>query len=108
MTMLTMIGNEEMMIISIRILFILLCLILHSNCLPKWACQTATIFVYLPHYTTCQAVYLKGYLSYSSVIPWLFHRGMTTILIIVSCSETTVTMITIISDEEMMTIVTIA
>ena len=47
-------------------------------------------------------------MSDSSVIPWPFHRGMTTILIIVSCSETTVTMITIISDDEMMTIVTIA
>ena len=46
----TMIGNDEMTIFSIRILSILLYLVLHSNCLPKCACQTVTIFVYLPDY----------------------------------------------------------
>ena len=51
---------------------------------------------------------LNGYLSDGSVIPWLFHRGMTTILTIVSSSETTLTMNRMISGEEMMTIVTIA
>ena len=51
---------------------------------------------------------LKGYLSDSSVIPWLFNRGMTTILIIVSSSETTLTMNRMISGESMMIIVTIA
>ena len=51
---------------------------------------------------------VKGYLSDSSVIPWLFHRGMTTILTIVSSSETTLTTSRMISGEEMMTIVTIA
>ena len=48
----TMIGIEEMMICSIRVPFILLCLVLHSNCLPKCACQTVTIFVYLSDYIT--------------------------------------------------------
>ena len=47
-----MIGNDEMTIFSIRILFILLCLVLHCNCLPKCACQTVTIFVYMPDYIT--------------------------------------------------------
>ena len=48
-----------------------------------------------------------GYMSDISVMPWLFHRGMTTILTIVSSSETTLTTIRMISGEEMMTIVTI-
>ena len=49
-----------------------------------------------------------GYLSDSSVIPWLAYRGMTTILTIISSSATTMTMNTMIGDEEMMIIVTIA
>ena len=48
----TMIGIEEMMIFSIRVPFILLCVVLHSNCLRKCACQTVTIFVFLPDYVT--------------------------------------------------------
>ena len=52
MTMKTMIGNEEIMIISIRIPFILVYLVLHSNSLEKLpyktVCQAVTIFVYLP------------------------------------------------------------
>ena len=40
-----------------------------------------------------------------SVIPWLFLRGMTTILTIVSSSETTLTTKRMISGEAMMTIV---
>ena len=51
---------------------------------------------------------LKGYLFDSSVIPWVFNRGMTTILIIVCSSETKLTMNRMVSGEEMMTIVTIA
>ena len=51
---------------------------------------------------------IKGYLPESSVIPWLFNRGMTTILIIVGSSETKLTMNRMIRDEEMMTTVTIA
>ena len=51
---------------------------------------------------------LKGYLSDSSIIPWLFNRGMTTILIIVGSSETKLTMYRMIRGEEMMTAVTIA
>ena len=46
-------------------------------------------------------------MSGSSVIPWLFLRGMTTILTIVSSSETTLTTNRMISGEEMMKIVTI-
>ena len=110
MTRKTMIGNEEVMIISIRIP--LLHLVLQSNSLKKLfyntACETVTIFVYLPYQVTCQAVDLKGYLSDSSVIPWLFSRGITIILTFVSSSETTLTMNRMISGEEMMTIVTIA
>ena len=51
---------------------------------------------------------LKGYLSGSSVIPWLFTRGITTILIIVGSSETKLKMNRMIRGEEMMTTVTIA
>ena len=47
-------------------------------------------------------------MSGSSVIPWLFLRGMTTILTIVSSSETMLTTNRMISGEAMMTIVTTA
>ena len=43
-----------------------------------------------------------------SVIPWLFLRGMRTILTIVSSSETTLTTNRMIRGEAMMTIVTTA
>ena len=52
MTMMTMIGNDEIMLISIQIPFILLYLVLQSNSLKKFAyntaCETVIIFVYLP------------------------------------------------------------
>ena len=47
-------------------------------------------------------------MSGSSVITWQFFREMTTILTIVSSSETTLTTNRMISGEEMMTTVTIA
>ena len=47
-------------------------------------------------------------MSSSSVIPWLFLWGMTTILTIVSSSETTLTTNRMISGEAVMTIVTTA
>ena len=46
-------------------------------------------------------------MSGSSLITWLFLREITTILTIVSSSETTLTTNRMISGEEMMTIVTI-
>ena len=51
---------------------------------------------------------MKGYLSGSSLITWLFLREMTTILTIVSISETMLTTNRTISGEAMMTIVTTA
>ena len=51
---------------------------------------------------------LKGYLSGSSLITWLFLREMTTIVTIVSSSKTTLTTNRMISGDKMMTIVTIA
>ena len=51
---------------------------------------------------------LKGYLSDSSVIPWLLNRGMTTNLIIVGSSEKKLTMNRMIRGEEKITTVTIA
>ena len=47
-------------------------------------------------------------MSGSSVIPWLFLWGMTTILTFISSSETTLTTNRMISSEAMMTIVTTA
>ena len=56
----TMIGIEEMMIFSTRVPFILLCMVLHSNCLQKCACQTITIFVHLPDNMTQLGRGFKG------------------------------------------------
>ena len=112
MTLKTMIGNEKLMIISIRIFFFAVfgfcSQIILKNLLYNSACVNVTIFVYLPDQITCQAVDLKGYLSDSSVIPWLFNRGMTTSLIIVGSSATKLAMNRMMRGEEMMTTATIA